>query len=222
MSSLILPSILNADFTQLQEQIFSVVNAGASWLHMDIMDGNFVPNISFGPSIQKQIRNITDAHFDTHLMLANPDLFIEPFIEAGSQSITVHAELGESIFPILEKIRNTGCKCGISLNPDTPLTTVEPYLSEIDLLLIMSVVPGFGGQEFIPKVFGKLWQAANMIQERGLSVTVEVDGGINKQNLKKVIGTGVDWIVIGSGIFKATDPGEAYQRFAAGIRQNDV
>ncbi len=199
------PSILSADFLRLGEEVRAVEKAGADYLHVDVMDGHFVPNITIGPAIVKALRRITALPLDVHLMIHNPDPFIAEFIEAGATILTVHVEAVVHLHRTLTEIRKMGARAGVSLNPATPLCLIEPALEYADLALIMTVNPGFGGQEFIPEVLSKIKQLRQMIDDHGWTVELEVDGGIKVENIGVVAGAGADVFVSGSGIFKTPD-----------------
>lgn len=198
---LIAPSILSADGGKLAEEIREVEKAGADWIHVDVMDGHYVPNISLGPAIVKALRKTTSLPFDVHLMIENPDNFIKAFAEAGADYITIHAEASRHLHRSLEMIKNLNKKAGVSLNPATPLSALEEILSEIDLVLIMSVNPGFGGQKFIPASLAKIRRAQKMLSALEQKPLLEVDGGINEQNIASVAEAGADVLVAGAAIF---------------------
>ncbi|MFV0279694.1 MAG: ribulose-phosphate 3-epimerase [Rhodoblastus sp.] len=211
----ILPSILSADFADLGADVAACIAAGGDMVHVDIMDGHFVPNISFGPMVVQAIRKATDAPFDTHLMVAPVDPYIEAFAKAGSDIITVHAEAGPHLHRSLQAIRALGKKAGVALNPATPETAIEHVLDIADLVLVMSVNPGFGGQSFIPGALEKIARVRAMIA--GRPIALEVDGGVTPQTAGAVAAAGADWLVAGSAAFKG---GRAhYAANIAAIRQ---
>ena len=201
----IAPSILSADFANLGRDVQTVVKAGAQWIHVDVMDGVFVPNISIGPLVVRALRKVTDVFIDCHLMIIEPERYIDDFIRSGADGITVHAEATRHLQRTLASIREKGLKSGVSLNPSTPLETIKYCLADIDLLLIMSVNPGFGGQTFIDAVFNKIIDAKTLID--GYPIQLQVDGGVNKENIAKLAQMGVDNVVAGSSIFLTDDPG---------------
>ncbi|MGW8272118.1 MAG: ribulose-phosphate 3-epimerase [Thermodesulfovibrionales bacterium] len=209
---LIAPSILSADFLNLEREIRLVEKSGADMLHLDIMDGQFVPNMTIGPSIVKQIRAITAMPLDVHLMIRAPERYVEDFAEAGADIITVHAEASIHLHRTLQLIKSLGKKPGVSLNPATPLSHLEYVLSDIHLALIMSVNPGFGGQAFIPQVKEKISSLREMIRARSAGALIEVDGGIKLANCREVAEAGADILVMGSAFFEADDYGDMMLR----------
>jgi len=198
----IAPSLLSADFSRLKEQVRTLENCGADMLHVDVMDGHFVPNITIGPVVIKSIRNCTKIPFDVHLMIEHPDRFIKSFADAGSDIITVHAESEHDIDKTIKRIRENDVKVGVALNPDTPLSKVEKLLKKIDMLLLMTVNPGFAGQKFIHDVVPKIKNARNIIDSKGLDIDLEVDGGINSETGEIAADAGANILVAGSFIFK--------------------
>jgi ribulose-phosphate 3-epimerase len=196
------PSILSADFSKLGEEIVALEKAGADYIHIDVMDGHFVPNITIGPEVIKRLRPVTRLPFDVHLMISPVNNFIKDFADAGADIITFHPEATESISETINLIKNLGKKIGISLKPKSHINLIESYLSEIDLILIMSVEPGFGGQKFMPEVLDKMKKLRNLVDERKLTVDIEIDGGINFDNSKKAKDFGANILVSGSTVFK--------------------
>ncbi|MEX0608521.1 MAG: ribulose-phosphate 3-epimerase [Balneolaceae bacterium] len=198
------PSILAADFTQLGKNIEDCIKGGVSWIHCDIMDGHFVPNISYGPGIVKAAKKAApEAFFDVHLMIENPDEYVEKFVEAGADLISVHYETCPHLHRSIQNIKKYGIMAGVVVNPATSLHNIEPILEDVDLVLIMSVNPGFGGQSFIESSYEKLEQLATMREEKELGFLIEVDGGVSLKNIKKVANAGADILVAGSSVFSA-------------------
>ena len=198
---IIAPSILSADFSVLGEEIAAVEAAGADWIHIDVMDGHFVPNITMGPGVVKSLRKMTVLPFDVHLMVENPEQYIQPFAEAGSDRITVHMEALIHLHRTVSQIKELGLKAGVSLNPATPLSFVESILTDIDLLLIMTVNPGYGGQQFIQTMLSKIRQARELIDRFAPAVLLEVDGGVTLTNMPAILKAGADVLVAGASIF---------------------
>jgi len=209
---IVAPSILSADFSRLGEEIKAVEQAGAEWIHIDVMDGHFVPNITIGPVVVKSIRSISSLFFDCHLMIENPGDYVEPFAKAGADLITIHAESNSNLKSLIKKIKNIGCKAGVSVNPETSLDTIKDIIEDIDLLLIMSVHPGFSGQSFIKEVIPKIKEAKDLIKKTKKKIYLQVDGGINKENAGIVKENGADVLVAASFIFKSNNYKEAIQQ----------
>ena len=212
------PSALSADFAQLGADVAEVQKAGAPWIHLDVMDGLFVPNISIGIPVIKSLRKASDLYFDVHLMIEDPIRYIEAFANAGSDHITFHVEAAKDPAAVLKKIRECGKKTGITLKPATPLSEIEPYLDDCDMVLIMSVEPGAGGQAYIESSTQKIADLKKMRDERGLAFDIEVDGGIKKDNVDVVLGAGANVIVAGSAVFK-DDIGQNVRDFEAAFKR---
>lgn len=213
MTKLIAPSILSADFTRLGEEVQAVEAAGADWIHADVMDGHFVPNITFGPLVVAAVRKITRLPIDVHLMIESPDRYIQEFAEAGADWISVQVETCPHLNRAVQQIKETGARAGVVLNPSTPLSTLDWVLEYADYVLVMSVNPGFGGQAFIGNSLEKIRRLRRMIDDRGLATRIEVDGGIKENNIAEVAAAGADVFVAGSAIFGQKDYRQAIARF---------
>lgn len=207
------PSILSSDFSQLKEAVQLVENGGAHLVHIDVMDGHFVPNLTFGPPVVKSIRKHTKLPFDVHLMMNNPEQYIKDFYEAGADIITVHAEVCIHLHRTVQLIKEYGMKAGIALNPATDFNVLKYILPETDRVLIMSVNPGFGGQRFIPECFNKIKQLSHYIKEQGLQIKIEVDGGVSLSNAEELIKAGTDILVAGSAVYNTPDPIASIKNF---------
>jgi ribulose-phosphate 3-epimerase len=214
----IAPSILSADFSRLGDDIQAVDRAGADYIHVDVMDGHFVPNITIGPLVVDALRKVTDKPLDVHLMIENPDLYIAEFAKAGADIITVHQEAVPHLHRTVQLIKSLGKKAGVSLNPATPVETRDVILDDLDLVLVMSVNPGFGGQSFIPSALDKIRALRQRISERGLATELEVDGGVKVDNIREVVAAGADVLVAGSAVFNTDD----YAATITALRENAV
>ncbi len=201
----ILPSILSADFARLGEEIAKVERGGATMLHVDVMDGHFVPNLTLGPPLVESIRKVTESILDVHLMITDPDKFAPVFIEAGADQVSVHYEAATHLDRTVRNIQALGAKAGVVLNPATPVSVLEDILDVVDYVLIMSVNPGFGGQQFIPNALNKIRRLDHIRRERGLPFRIQIDGGVSRANTEAIVRAGCDWLVAGSSVFHSDD-----------------
>jgi ribulose-phosphate 3-epimerase len=215
----IAPSILSADFSRLKDEIQAVEAAGADWIHVDVMDGHFVPNITIGPVVVEWVRKVTSIPVDVHLMITDPDKYAPEFIKAGADWISIHPDTCANPIATLKKIHKLGAKTSIAVNPDVPLSQVEGCFGDIDMVLMMTVFPGFGGQAFIPDVLAKITAARNLIAERNLPILIEVDGGIKTDNIARVVQAGGEVIVSGSGIFKTPNYSDTIRQMRQAVGQ---
>jgi len=213
MGYLLAPSILSADFGKLEKDILMLNRSQADWIHVDVMDGTFVPNISFGFPVLKSVTKVASKPLDVHLMITKPERYIQEFADVGADLITIHYEAGSNIVSIISLIKETGKKAGLALSPDTPVSVVEGVIDQIDLLLIMSVHPGFPAQKFIPETIEKVHQAKKLISEKKPDTLIEVDGGINLDNAGSVLNAGADMLVAGNAVFATENPVETISTF---------
>jgi ribulose-phosphate 3-epimerase len=217
----ILPSILASDFARLGEQVALVEKAGARMIHLDVMDGHFVPNLTIGPPVVESLRKLTRMTFDVHLMIEDPDRFAPKFIEAGADQVMVHQEACKHLDRTLRMIQSEGAKAGVAINPATPVAMLDDVLEVVDYVLVMSVNPGFGGQRFIPNSIEKVKQLNRRKKERGLHFQIEIDGGIDKENVARVVNAGVEWVVAGSSIFHSVNPATAFEEMTSIARAGE-
>lgn len=213
MKKLIAPSILSADFSRLGEEIDAVERVGADWIHVDVMDGHFVPNITIGPAVVEAVKRSTNLPLDVHLMIENPDQFLEDFAKAGSDFLTVQVEASTHLHRTVQAIKALGVKAAVALNPATPVSALELILEDVDMVLVMSVNPGFGGQAFIPQALQKIRDLKSMITSKNPNVLIEVDGGINHETIQSVAKAGADVFVAGSAVFGSSDYGKTIREF---------
>jgi ribulose-phosphate 3-epimerase len=214
----ILPSILAADFARLGEQVGLVEKAGCAMIHLDVMDGHFVQNLTMGPPVLESLRKVTRMRFDVHLMIEDPDRYAPIFIAAGANQVLVHQEVAKHLDGTLRMIQSAGAKAGVAINPATPVATLDDVLDFADYVLVMSVNPGFGGQRFIPNALEKVRELARRRKDRGLHFQIEIDGGVGMENIASVVRAGVDWVVAGSSIFHTVNPAAAFEEMQAAAR----
>ena len=212
----IAPSILSADFSRLGEEVRAVEAAGADWVHVDVMDGRFVPNLTLGPVVVEAVKRVTALPLDVHLMIVEPEKYVEAFAKAGADILTVHVEACTHLHRVVQQIRAAGARPAVVLNPATPLVTLEDILPDVSMVLLMSVNPGFGGQFFIPQVMDKVRRLKGMVDSRGLDVDIQVDGGIHAGNAREVVAAGASVLVAGNAVFKAKDYGAAISALRGG------
>ena len=212
------PSILSADFSKLAEDVAKIEAGGADYIHVDVMDGHFVPNISFGAAVMKSLEGKTKLPYDVHLMIENPDQYLEDFVTPNTAFITVHQEACTHLNRTIQHIKSLGVKAGVSLNPATSLSTLDYILEDVDMVLIMSVNPGFGGQKFIPSALEKIRELAEIRRAEELDFEIEIDGGVNLDNVQEIVSAGTDIVVAGSAVFKTPDIEETTKQFISKIR----
>jgi len=212
------PSILSADFSDLGNQVKIVTDSGCDYIHIDVMDGHFVPNISFGSVVMKSLDRWSPKPYDVHLMIEDPDKYLEDFVTPNTEFITVHQEACRHLNRTVQKIHELGVKAGVSINPATPVSTLENILEDVDMVLVMSVNPGFGGQKFIPGALSKIEELAEIRKEKGLEFEIEIDGGVDLNNAKSIVDAGCDILVVGSQIFHADDIGKRTEDFIGVIK----
>ncbi len=210
---IVAPSLLSADFSCLDREMARVEEAGAKYLHLDVMDGHFVPNLTFGAPVIKCLRKHSKMFFDVHLMIENPEKYLEDFAKAGADLLNVHAETVKNLPAVVKTIHDLGCQAAVAIKPDTPLSAIESVLDQVDMVLVMTVYPGFSGQKLIPEALAKIPVLDRMRKEKGYSFTIQIDGGVGLGNLKEVMETGVDIVVAGSAVFGAADPAQATKDF---------
>lgn len=218
MNTLIAPSILSADFSKLGQEIMAVEKAGADWIHVDVMDGHFVPNITLGPMIVEAVGRVASIPLDVHLMIDNPDMFIPDFAKAGAGLISVHTETCPHLHRTVQMIKSSGCRPGVVLNPATPVSALDWILEEIDFVLVMGVNPGFGGQSFIRSTLEKVHVLKQIIVRKGLSTLIELDGGVNNDTIGEIAGAGTDVFVAGSAVFGSQDYTQTIEAFKSAIK----
>jgi ribulose-phosphate 3-epimerase len=213
MKRIISPSLLSADFSRLESEIRTVETAGAKRLHLDVMDGNFVPNLTFGPIVINGIRKMTDCHLECHLMINNPDKYIADYADAGADTIIIHQEASTNLITDLNNIKKLNCAAGVCINPDTPIHKIESVIEIVDYILVMSVFPGFGGQEFISSTLQKM---KDLVERKNPQTVIAVDGGVNHKTINSVFDTGIDIVIVGSGLFSAQNIPQRFKELSFG------
>ena len=213
------PSLLSADFSKLAEEIKAVEEGGAKYIHLDIMDGHFVPNLTFGAPVLRSIRSVTNMVFDVHLMVDNPEKYFVDFANAGADILNVHVEACTDLGKIVDTIHSLNCKAGVTVRPDTPIEAVASVLDKVDMILVMTVYPGFSGQKFIPEALDKIPVLVKARKERNLNFDIQIDGGVSLSNLREVLNAGADSIVAGSAVFGSEDPKKAAEEFVSIIKE---
>lgn len=221
MKNILSPSLLAADFTKLGQQLKQIEKGGAEYIHLDVMDGIFVPNISFGIPVIQSIRKDSNLVFDVHLMITEPERYVEAFYKAGADIINFHVEATKNVALTLSKIKSLGAKTGITIKPNTPVSEIVPYLEEVDMVLIMTVEPGFGGQKFMPEKMEKVKELVKIRQQKNLSFDIEIDGGVNRNNIREILDAGVNIVVAGSAVFGAEDVEKSTREFLSILQEKE-
>lgn len=221
MKNILSPSLLAADFTKLGQQLEQIEKGGAQYIHLDVMDGMFVPNISFGIPVIQSIRKSSNLIFDVHLMIVEPERYVEAFYKAGADIINFHVEATKNPALVLSKIKSLGVKAGITIKPNTPVSDIVPYLEDVDMVLVMTVEPGFGGQKFMPEKMKKVEELVEIREQKNLSFDIEIDGGVNKDNIREILDTGVNVVVAGSAVFGAKNVEKSTKEFLSILQEKE-
>lgn len=221
MKNILSPSLLAADFTKLGQQLEQIEKGGAKYIHLDVMDGMFVPNISFGIPVIQSIRKSSNLIFDVHLMIVEPERYVEAFYKAGADIINFHVEATKNPALVLSKIKSLGVKAGITIKPNTPVSDIVPYLEDVDMVLIMTVEPGFGGQKFMPEKMKKVEELVKIREQKNLSFDIEIDGGVNKDNIREILDAGVNVVVAGSAVFGAENVEKSTKEFLSILQEKE-